>query len=85
MAIEFFSFWVEDIWGSTLLAYFATAFLFSIIGVLGKMSYFLLFSMIGLYIVVFGIGFYGIIFWLPIFLFSMIYFFMQLYNFIQRD
>jgi len=84
MAIDFFSFWVGDVWGSPLLSLFGTAFIFAIIGVLGKMSYFLLFSLLALYFVVFGIGFYGMVFWLPIFLFSMIYFFLQIYRFLQK-
>jgi len=84
MAIDFFTFWVGDIWGSALLSLFGTALIFSIIGVLGKMSYFLLFSLLSLYFVVFGIGFYGMLFWLPIFIFSMIYFFIQVYRFLQK-
>jgi len=84
MAVDFFSFWVENIWGSGLLALIGTAFIYSIVGILGKMSYFLLFSLLGLYFVIFGLGFYGMIFFLPIFLFSMVYFFLQLYKFLQK-
>lgn len=81
--VDFFSFWVEGIWGSGLLSLFGTGFIFAVIGILGRMSYFLLFSMLALYFLVFGIGFYGMVFWLPIFLFSLIYFFLQIYQFLQ--
>ena len=85
MAIDFFSWWVSSIWGSALLSLVGTGFIFAVIGVLGKMSYFLLFTMLGLYFLTFGVGFYGILFWLPIFLFAMIYFFLQLYKFLQKS
>ena len=85
MAGEFFSFWVEDLWGSALLALFGTGLVYAIIGIMGKMSFFLLFSMLALYFLVFGLGFYGMIFWFPVFLFSMIYFFFQLYKFVQKS
>lgn len=85
MAAEFFSFWVEEMWGSALLALVGTGMIFAIIGVLGKMSFFLLFSMLALYFLVFGLGFYGMAFWLPVFLFSMIYFFLQIYKFVQKS
>ena len=81
--IEFFNFWVEGIWGGPILSLFGTAFIFAVIGVLGRMSYFLLFSLLALYFVVFGIGFFGMIFFLPIFLFAIIYFFIQIYRFTQ--
>ena len=84
MAIDFFSFWVEGIWGSSLLAFIGTALIYAIIGVMGRMSYYLLFTMLGLYFLIFGLGFYGMIFWLPIFIFSMVYFFTQMYEFIQN-
>ena len=80
----FFEYWVNELWGSALMTLFGTGFIFAVIGIMGKMSYFLLVSMLMLYFLVFGTGFYGIAFWLPIFLFSMIYFFLQLYKFIQR-
>lgn len=85
MSEVFFSYWVEELWGSALLTLFGTGFIYAVIGIMGKMSYFLLFTMLALYFVVFGIGFYGMIFWLPIFLFSMVYFFLQIYKFLQKS
>ncbi len=84
MAIDFFSFWVEQVWGSALLSVIGTAFIFAVVGVLGRMSYFLLFTLLALFFVVFGLGFLGLIFYLPIILFSMVYFFTQLYEFLQN-
>ncbi len=84
MAIDFFSFYVEGIWGSAILSVIGSAFLFSIVGVLGRMSYFLLFTLLALFFLVFGVGFIGMLFFLPIFLFSIIYFFTQIYEFLQN-
>lgn len=84
MAIDFFSFWVEGICGSALLSVILMAFIFAIIGVLGRMSYFLLFTLLALFFMVFGLGFLGIAFYLPIFIFSMVYFFIQIYKFLQK-
>jgi len=63
---------------------FLMAFMFSIIGVLGRMSYFLLFVLLAFFFLVFGLGFLGMIFFLPIFLFSVIYFFLQIWRFLQK-
>ena len=82
--MDFFTFWISEVWGNSTLALLGTALIYSVIGILGKMSYPLIFTLLALYFVIFGIGFYGIIFWLPIFLFSMIYFFTQMYKFIQE-
>lgn len=83
MVLNFFSFWVESIWGSSMISLFGTAVLFALIGILGKWSYILLFTMMMFYFLVFGVGFYGIIIWLPAFLFAVVYFFIQIYRFIQ--
>ena len=84
MGVEFFNFWVQDLWGSALMTFFGTGLIFAIIGVMGKMSYFLLTTMLILYFTVFGIAFYGMLFWLPLFLFSFVYFVFQIYKFTQR-
>ncbi len=84
MVIDFFSFWIEQIWGSALLATVMMALIFAIIGVLGRMSYLLLSTLLILFFMVFGLGFLGMAFYLPIFLFSAVYFFMQIYKFIQK-
>jgi len=81
---DFFTFWVADLWGSSLLALFGTGALFAFIGILGRMSYSLLFALLMLYFMVFGVGFFGIIIWLPMFLFSMVYFGLKVYDFLQK-
>ena len=83
--MDFFNWWVGSLWGSPLMALFGTGGLLALIGVLGKMSYMLLFSLMALYFMAFGVGFYGILVWLPLFIISVIYFFLQLYKFLQRD
>lgn len=81
----FFEFWVNELWGSALLTFFGTAFIFTIIGVMGKMSIPLLTTMLLIYFLVFGTGFWGMAYWLPIFIFSLCYFVFQLYKFIQKS
>jgi hypothetical protein len=85
MAFEFFAYWVEDLWGSALLALFGTGLIFGVICVMGKMYMILMTMMLMLYFLVFGIGFYGMAFLLPIFLFSIVYFFLKLYKFVQKS
>ncbi len=82
--IDFFSFWVEQLWGSALLSVIMMALIFAVIGVLGRMSYLLLFTLLALFFMVFGLGFIGMAFYLPIFMFSAVYFFMQIYKFVQK-
>lgn len=82
--IDFFGFWVEQVFGSALLSVVALAFIFAVIGVMGKMSQPLLFSLLALFFMVFGVGFLGVLFYLPIVLFSMVYFSLQIYEFTQN-
>jgi len=81
--LDWWSFWVESIWGSGILALFGTGFMYVVIGWMGRMSFILLSTMMLLYFVIFTVGYGGMIFWLPMFLFALIYFFMQLYKFAQ--
>ena len=83
MPIEFFDFWVNQLWGSALLSVIMMAVIFSIIGMLGRMSGLLLFTILGLFFVTFATGFLGMMFFLPIFLFSIGYFFLQIHKFLQ--
>lgn len=64
MALEFFQFWVGDFWGGPLIALLGTAVLFYIIGLISRMSRALIISLMGLYFLVFGVGFYGLGFYL---------------------
>lgn len=83
--MDFFTFWVSELWGSPVIAFIALCFLYFIIGIMGRMSYMLLFSMMCLVFMVFGIGFFGMLFWFPVLLISLIYFFLQVYNLVQRS
>lgn len=83
--IDFFTFWVSGLWGSAILALVGTAFIFAIIGVLGRMSYMLLGVLLALYFVVFGVNLYGVIVYLPLVLLSVIYFGFQIYKFFVRE
>ena len=81
---DFFSFWVGSLWGSPMLTLFGTGALFALIGILGKMSYQLLVCLLLLFFMTFGTGFYGPLFYIPCFLFSMVYFGIKLYDFVQK-
>ncbi len=82
--MDLFTFIVSELFGSSLLAYLGIGLMLYIICVLGRMSHMLILSMMALYIMTFGAAFYGMLFWLPILFFSVVYFFLQLYNLIQR-
>ena len=83
--IDFFAFWVGEFWGSMWLALIGTGLMFAVIGVLGRMSYLLLTTLLVLYFIVFGVGFFGIIVYLPLILLSGIYFVFQLYKLFMRE
>ena len=83
--IDFFTFWVIDVCGGMLISLFVTAVILAIIGVLGRMSYMLLTTLLILYFVTFGVGFYGIIVYLPLMLLSATYFGFQLYKYFTRE
>jgi hypothetical protein len=75
---------VEDLAGSEWLATLLIGMLFVVISMFGSMSFFLTATMLAFFLTVFGILFGGIIIWLPLFLGSLIYFFLQLYKFLQE-
>jgi len=83
--MSFFEFWVINLWGNSLLSLFGTGALFSLIGILGRVSYPLLITLLALYFITFGVAFYGIAIYLPLFLFSAIYFGIQLNKFLTRE
>ena len=83
--MSFFDFWVVSLWGSGLLALIGTAVIFSVIGLIGRMSYLLLVSLLALNFVTFGVGFFGIAVYLPVFLAAVIYFGVQLTKFLSRE
>ena len=76
---------VSELFGSSILAYLGIGLMFYIICVIGRMGHMLALSMMALYIMAMGAAFFGVLFWMPVLLFSVVYFFLQLYNFIQRS
>ena len=85
MAIDFFTFWVSEVCGSALISLFVTAAILAFIGVVGRMSYMLLTTLLILYFITFGVGFYGIIIYLPLMIISALYFGFQLFKFMIRE
>ena len=73
----FFNWWVSEFWGGALVTLIGTAFIYTIILMLGKMSYFTVISLMALYFVVFSIGFYGGPMWLILMVISATYFAFQ--------
>ena len=82
--IDLFTFWVIDICGSSFLSLLLTGLIFAFICIMGKMSFPLMFTMMSLYFLVFGVLLFSSIIWMPIFIFSIIYFFLQGYKLTQE-
>ena len=80
----FYELVVESLAGSEWIATLLIGILFVVISMFGSMSFFLTATMLAFYLVVFGVLFGGIIIWLPLFLFSLIYMFIQMYKFLQE-
>lgn len=78
----FFAFWVGQVWGSQLYAFFGTAFVYSILCVMARMSHFMMLTLLALYGIMFSIGFMGFIMWFPLLLLSFTYFSFALYKFL---
>ena len=78
--IDFFTFWVMNLWGSTFVAFLGTGLLFAIIGVLSRFSFITLIFLMGFYLLVFGSAFFGIIYFLIFALISVIYLANQVIN-----
>jgi len=80
----FYELVVETLAGNEWMATALIGILFIVIGMFGRMSFFLLLTMLSFYLIVFGVLFGGIIVWLPLFLISLIYFFLQVYKMLQE-
>lgn len=83
--IDFFTFWVYEVCGNILLSILVTAVIFAIIAMVGRMSYMLLTMLLVLFFITFGVGFLGIIVYLPLILLSGIYFGIQVYKYFTRE
>ncbi len=81
--MNFFDLWVIELWGSGLVSLFATAVIYTGIGLFCRVGFMTLTMLLGLYFIIFGLGFYGMIFWFPLFLFSLFFLFLQVYKFAQ--
>lgn len=57
--MDFFSWWVGSLWGGGMMAFFGTGLMFYLIGMFSRMGKHLLISLMFLYMLVFGSGFFG--------------------------
>lgn len=80
----FYQLFVEQLCGSAWMAVVVGGLLFTIMSIFGKMSYFLLMALMGLYLLVMGTLFGGIVVWLPVMLISLTYLGIQIYKFTQE-
>ena len=80
----FFELFVEQICGSAWMAVVVLGLLLAVIGIFGKMSFFLLSALLALYLLIMGTLFGGLVVYLPIMLVSMIYLGIQIYKFVQE-
>ena len=85
MVLDFFTFWVIEVCGGALMSLFVTAIILTLIGIIGKMSYMLLTTLLMLFFITFGVIFFGLIVYLPLILLSATYFGFQLYKYFTRD
>jgi hypothetical protein len=81
MAIDFFTFWVTNVWGNLVLSLLGTGVIYAIIGILGRMSYMLLMVLLILYTVTFTVAFGGMVVYFLLFCISIIYMGYQIYKF----
>ena len=80
----FFSFWVEELWGSFIAAFLGTMFLYLVICLLGRLNAITTITLLAAYVVVMGIGFLGIGFFIPIMIFSIWYLWVNVNRFANR-
>lgn len=80
----FYEFWVEELWGNQMISLIATAGFLALIGMFGRFSTYLLLALMGLYFMVFGTLFFGLIVWFPVMVLSFTYLFIQTWNYLQR-
>ncbi len=85
MDYSMFNLIVVQLFGNEWLALFGVGLLFALTGIVGRMSYMLLFSLLVLYFTSFGVGFFGIAVYLPLFLIAVVYFFINLNKFLTRE
>jgi hypothetical protein len=83
--IDFFTFWVSNVWGSMVLSILGTAIIFAFIGILGRMSYMLLTVLLILFAVTFSVAFGGLVVYLLLFLLSVLYLVFQIYKLVMRE
>ena len=85
MTFEFFQWWVGNLWGTSWVAFLGTGLLYAFIGIISKMSRYLLVSLMMLYMLVFGIGFFGFTFYILVVLVAMIYFMLGVYQLFKNE
>ena len=83
--MNFYQLWNGELWGNRLLGILALLGVIIFIGLLGRWSWHLMTSIVVLFIITFGTGFIGILWWMPMFLASIVYFVYSIYKFIWRD
>lgn len=85
MAYDFFSLLVTQIWGNWLIATIGWGIIFSLGAVVGRVSYVLLIDLLILYFITFTIGFTGLIIYIPLLIFSVLFFFFNMIKWFRRE
>ena len=83
--MDWFSFLVTQIWGNYWLAVLGWGLIFGLIGIVGRMSYLLLISLLMLYFISFAVGAGGLWIYIPLVIISVIYFVLNAVRWWSRE
>lgn len=83
--MDWFNFLVTQIWGNYWLALVGWGAIFGLIGIVGRMSYLLLVSLLILYFISFTVGATGLIVYLPLAIISVIYMVLNFIRWVSKE
>jgi len=82
-ALDLFALFVENIFGNILISIFGLALIFFVIGAISRMSQLSMFFLIGSFLAIMFMGYFGALAAVPIFIFVFWYFIRGLINFVN--
>lgn len=82
-ALNLYPLLVEGVFGGLLMAGIGISCILVVIGMISKMSQLLIISIVGLFILAYGLGYVGALVAVPAFIFSATYFSIGLYNWVR--
>lgn len=82
---DWFGFLVTSIWGNYWLAVIGWGMIFGLIGIVGRMSFLLLFTLLMLYFISFLVGAGGLALYIPLAIIAVIYFVLNAVRWWSRE